>query len=91
MARSIARVFQKVPAAKVFVVLGNNHILKKLDWQDHVLNKTKPIRSYLDELVPGLSVFTIGQLIDENPSECDFTHRFAHMDGSVAMDCDGTT
>ena len=90
MAESIAKVFRHRPAAKVFVVLGNNHILKKLDWQDHVLDKNRSIRTYLNELAPGLPIFSIGQLIDENPGECDFTRRFAYMNGSVAMDCDNS-
>ena len=63
-------------------------VLKKLDWQDHVPDKSGAVRSYLDELVPGNKTFSIGQLIDENPDECYFTRRFSHMDGSVAMDCD---
>ena len=41
-------------------------------------------------MFPEISAFSIGQLIDENPAECDFTRRFAHMDGSVAMDCDNS-
>ena len=77
-----------VSYAKTFVVLGNSHVLKKLDWQDHVPNKTRSIRSYLDELVPGISAFSIGQLIDQDPAECDFTRRFTRTDGSVSMDCD---
>ncbi len=90
MAESIAGVFQKIPSSKMLIFTGNNHVLKKLDWEDHVPNKNRSIRSYLTELVPILSVFTIGYLIDENPGECDFTSRFAHMDGSVAMDCDNS-
>lgn len=31
---------------------------------------------------------SIGQLIDENPDECDFTRRFADVDGPVAINCD---
>jgi len=89
MAQSIAGVFQKSPVAKILIVSGNNHVLKKLDWEGYILNKTGSIRSYLDELVPGVSALSIGQIVDQNPEECDFTRRFAKMDGSVAMDCDG--
>ena len=88
MAQSIAEVFGNMPDAKILIVSGNNHVLKKLDWQNHVPNKTRSVRSYLDELVTGLSAFSIGQLIDENPSECDFTRRFSQTEGSVALDCD---
>jgi len=65
-------------------------VLRKLDWQEHVPSNTESIRSYLAEVFPEISAFSIGQLIDENPSECDFTRRFAHMDGSIALDCDNS-
>jgi uncharacterized iron-regulated protein len=44
MAESIASVFQSNSNAKILVVVGNNHILKKLDWQDHVIDKHGSIR-----------------------------------------------
>jgi hypothetical protein len=47
MARLIASVFGSNPEAKVLAVVGNNHILKKLDWQDHVVDKHGSIRQYL--------------------------------------------
>lgn len=79
MVESIVGIFGNHPEAKVLVVVGNNHVLKKLDWRDHVPSNTASIRSYLAEVFPEISAFSIGQLIDENPSECDFTRRFAHM------------
>jgi len=45
MARSIARIFQQEPESKMLVILGNNHILKKLDWHDHVPNIRSKIGS----------------------------------------------
>ncbi len=44
MARSIAGVFKENPNTIMLVVVGNNHILKKLDWQDHVPNPNRSIR-----------------------------------------------
>lgn len=88
MVESITEIFGNPPVAKVLVVVGNNHVLKRLDWKDHVPSKTVSIRSYLAEVFPEISAFSIGQLIDENPVECDFTRRFSYLDGSVAMDCD---
>jgi hypothetical protein len=90
MVESIVGIFGNHPGAKVLVVVGNNHVLKKLDWQVHVPSKTESIRSYLSEVFPEISAFSIGQLIGEDPSECDFTRRFSQMDGSVAMDCDNS-
>jgi hypothetical protein len=90
MVESIVGIFGNHPGAKIIVVVGNNHVLKKLDWQVHVPSKTESIRSYLSEVFLEISAFSIGQLIDENPSECDFTRRLSHMNGSVAMDCDNS-
>jgi hypothetical protein len=56
-------------------------------WQYHVPNKNKSISGYLKELVPNLKVFSIGQLIDEDPGECDFTKEFGPIESSVAIDC----
>ena len=39
MVESIAGVFGNMTNAKILVVLGNNHILKKLDWEDQVPNE----------------------------------------------------
>ena len=49
MAKSIAKIFQQNPNAKMLVIVGDNHILKKLDWQDHVPNPHRSIREYLSE------------------------------------------
>ena len=88
MARSIAKIFHRNPNAKVLVVVGNLHILKKIEWEDQVQNPHGFIRSYLNELMPHLRMFSIGQCIDESPNECDFTREFSDLEGAVAMDCD---
>ena len=49
MAESIASVFDSNPSARMLVVSGNNHILKKLDLQDHVIDKHGSIRQYLSK------------------------------------------
>jgi uncharacterized iron-regulated protein len=89
MARSITRVFSGNPEAKMLVVVGNLHVLKVLNWQGHVPNKHGSISEYLNSMMPEIRVFSISQLIDENPRECDFTREFGSDHGSVAMDCDG--
>jgi len=89
MARSIAKIFHRNPNAKLLVVVGNLHILKKIEWEDGVSNPHGFICSYLNELTSHLSMFSIGQCIDESPKECDFTREFSQLEGAVAMDCDG--
>lgn len=88
MAGSIMKVFRKNPKAKMLVVVGNLHVLKVLNWQDNVPNQHKSIYRYLKSIIPEFRIFTISQLIDENPEECDFTDVFGPIDGSVVIDCD---
>jgi len=87
MAGSIVKVFHKNPKAKMLVVVGNLHVLKVLNWQDHVPNQHRLIYGYLKDIMPEIRIFSISQLIDENPEECDFTDVFGPIDGSVAIDC----
>ena len=56
MAKAIAKIFKSSPNAKMLVIIGNNHILKKLEWHDHVPNKNKSIREYLSEHKPNLKI-----------------------------------
>jgi len=88
MAGSIMKVFHKNPKAKMLVVVGNVHVLKVLNWQDNVSNQHKSIYRYLKSMIPEFRIFSISQLIDENPEECDFTDVFGSIDGSVVIDCD---
>jgi len=88
MAGTIARSFRLKQNAKMLVVVGNLHILKKIEWEEKVSDNHGFIRSYLEKLMPGRSMFSIGQCIDELPDECDFTREFASMRGAIALDCD---
>ena len=89
MARSITKIFDRYPDAKVLVVVGNLHVLKKIESENRVSNPHGSIRSYLNRLTPNYQMFSIGQCIDESPNECDFTSTFSHLEGAVAMDCGG--
>jgi len=88
IARSIANVFKTNSNAKMLVVVGNNHVFKKLDWQDHVVNSHRSIREYLTEKIGNLRIFSIGQVIGESVYEDDFRREFGHIDGIVAVDLD---
>jgi hypothetical protein len=88
MAMSIAGVFESNSKARMLVVVGNNHILKKLDWQDQVINKHVSIREYLSETRRKLHILSIGQVIGESVYEDDFRREFGHIDGAVAVDLD---
>jgi len=89
MARSIVKIFNRNSNAKVLVVVGNLHVLKKIVWENRVSNPHGSIRSYLNVLIHNYQMFSIGQCIDESPNECDFTREFSYLEGAVAMDCNG--
>ncbi len=88
MSKSIEKIFRKNPNAKMMIIIGNNHILKKLDWQDHVPNPHRSIREYLSEKRSNLRIFSIGQIIGDSIYECDFREGFGSLDGAVAVDLD---
>ena len=87
MARSIEGLFRS-RGVKVFVVVGNLHVLKNIEWGDRVINPDGFIRTYLSKLSPQLKLFSIGQCVDERPSQCDFTKAFGLIEGFVAVNCD---
>jgi hypothetical protein len=88
MAKTITKIFQTSPNSKMFVIIGNNHILKNLEWLDHVPTENKSIREYLLDFNPDLKIFSIGQVIGESVFEDDFRKRFSSVDGAVALDLD---
>lgn len=88
MARSIAGVFESNSNAKMLVVFGNNHVLKKLDWQDQVVNQYGSIREYLTDRCSKLRMVSIGQVIRESVYEDDFRREFGPIEGAVAADLD---
>jgi hypothetical protein len=52
MARPIAQIVRPEPESKMLAILGNNHILKKPNWQERLPNKHRSVRSYLADNVP---------------------------------------
>jgi hypothetical protein len=88
MAKTIAKIFKSSPDSKMLVVVGNLHVLKKLDWQDHVPNKHRSIREYLLDANHNLKMFSIGSVIGDSIYQDDFRNRFSGQEGSVALDLD---
>ena len=73
---------------KILVIVGNLHVFKKLDWEEQVPNKNLSVRQYIERESPQTRMWSVGQVIDEDPSECDFTEVFGHLPGAVALDLD---
>ena len=73
---------------KLLVIIGNPHIFKKLQWEEQVPNMHRSTRQYIKLEKPKTKMWSIGQVIDEDPSKCDFTQVFSHLPGAVALDLD---
>ena len=73
---------------KILVVVGNLHILKKLEWKDQVPNKHLSVRQYIQQAMPSTRMWSVGQLIDQDPDTCDFTQVLGQAPGTVAVDLD---
>jgi uncharacterized iron-regulated protein len=86
IARSIINTLNNNPNTMMLVIVGNNHVLKKLGWQDHVPNPHRSIRQYLSEKRSNLRIFSIGQIIGDSVYECDFREKFGGLNGAVAVD-----
>jgi len=88
MARSLLIVLNRNPSAKILVIVGSLHTLKKLEWEYQVKNKHLSIREYITQERPSTRMWSVGQMIDGNPDECDFTRKFSSLPGAVALDLD---
>ena len=88
MARSLLIVLNRNPSAKILVIVGSLHTLKKLEWEDQVPNRHQSIREYILRDRPSARMWSVGQMIDGNPNECDFTRKFSSLPGAVALDLD---
>ena len=88
MARSLLIVLNRNPSAKILVIVGSLHTLKKLEWEKDVPDKHLSIREYIIRDRPSTRIWSVGQMIDGNPNACDFTREFSSLPGSVAMDLD---
>ena len=88
MARSLLEKFQGNYSAKILVILGSLHTLKKLEWEEHVPNKHLSIREYVALERPAIKMWSVGQVIGKKAEQCDFTKRFGPLPDAVALDLD---
>ena len=88
IAQTLLKMFKENPSAKMLVIAGNLHTLKKLEWEDQVPNKHLSIREYITRERSSTRMWSVGQLIHGNPDECDFTRKFSSLPGAVALDLD---
>lgn len=89
MAQSICRIFDENRDARVLVIVGNLHALKRIDWDDSVLARHGSTRTYLQEIRPEVTTFSIAQCLNDPPEDCDFCKNFSGNSTPVAVDCIG--
>ena len=88
MSQTLLALFQAAPQAKVLVIVGNLHILKKLEWLDYIPHQRQSIRQYLQKKYPSIKIWSVGQVPEKVDYECDFAKRLGPMSGAVALDLD---
>ena len=88
MGLSLLKVLRDTPNAKILVVVGNLHTLKKLDWEERLGNKNLSIRQYILREKPSIKMWSVAQVIDETPAQCYFFQRYGSLPGAVALDVD---
>ena len=59
VARTLLAVLEQEPAAKVLVIVGNLHTLKKLEWEDHNPTKHLSIRQYIQRERPSTKMWSV--------------------------------
>ena len=82
IAQQIAAIFRENKDAKVLVILGNQHVLKTLPWQDHIPNPYQSVAAYFPRLEPSKKLFSAVTCVDP-PDRCDFSRR---LSGPLALD-----
>jgi len=73
---------------KILVIVGNPHIFKKLEWKENARNTNLSVRQYIEREKPETRMWSVGQVIDEDPDQCDFTQVFSQVPDAIALDLD---
>ena len=68
------------------MVVGNLHILKKLEWGEQVPNKNLSVRQNIQQQRSVTKMWSVNQVIDGDQGKCDFTQALGQLPGAVALD-----
>ena len=85
MAHRIAEVFQQNGAAKMLVIVGSLHTVKRVDWASPAI-KDQFARYYLDRIHPKLRLYSVASSINESVDDCDFQKWFGRDSGPVGIE-----
>lgn len=88
MAQQLSAVWSRQPNAKVMAVVGSLHVLRNLDWQDHLAHQHAALRSYLGKLHPHLKMHTVVNVLGGSPEGGDFSRKFGSVPSPVAVEVD---
>ena len=88
MAECLSKIFGTDADAKILSILGNNHVLAKLEWMAQVVNPHHSIRDYIADTCPELKLFSIYQVESKSAGRCDFFDRLHSEQGPVAVEMD---
>lgn len=86
IARELAAIFRNQEDAKVLVIIGTLHVLRKLDWHSPHQQEHVAIRTHLSALRPQRSLFSIVNLVSDIENDCDFSRTFGGRSGIQALD-----
>lgn len=85
MAKTLNSIFVEDQDSSIFVIVGNLHTIKKVEWLAPGI-KDGVIRSYLSDLRPDLKVFSVVGCIDDSEEVCDFRKIFGGAKNPIAVE-----
>lgn len=88
MAELISKLFDRQPEAKMVVVVGNLHVIKKVEWINTNNNETF-IRGYLTKYRPDLKIFSIAECNNYSDSQSGLYKFFKATTKPVALKTKG--
>ena len=88
MAQQLADIFIRRPNAKVLVVLGSLHVLRKLEWLPPHGPRHAALRTYLTRMRPDLTMHSIVNIVDGQQKGCDFSRAIKPVSAPVAVTMD---
>ena len=86
IARELSAITRNRRDAKVLVIIGALHVLRKLEWDSPRQRDHGAIRTQLQALQPGLALFSVVNLVSTIESDCDFSRAYGHKTSIQALD-----
>ncbi len=88
MANNISSVMQRVPRAKILVVVGNLHTLKRVDWIDPA-KQDRFLPEYLSACEPELDTLSVLADYEDVPSSCTIRKTYMAKEKPLVLEASG--